>query len=640
MSFPQWSFPDNGGGEAAGFNDSSIDHFKGRRLSSLVREVIQNSIDARVETTKPVVVDFSWCVLATDQVPEVSGLGEHIEMSRETARLQKLDEAVSFYGAASETIESDSIKFLAIHDTNTTGLEGDLNGPGGAWYALTKGSGLTQKRGTSLGSFGHGSKAPFASSKLRSVFYLSHLSGADGSETRFQGKSILQSYRTKTGGMTQGTGFFGNPERCSPLVDASVPAWAIQMRSDRTVQRGTSIIIPGCIWEEKSTSSVCATAIANFFYAIWKGDLEVIVGTTIKLTAANVVDEFKKYNNWINGVNSQLEEVDKEAIEEAFKSIETVVNPTERGEQQVANFGRIDWYIRMADNVEGRSVAVARGNGMLITKRAPWLSRFQNLKPFDFFVCVTGEGSALLKSIENPEHTNFEFERVDDRSKKQHVEKRYRLFVNAVKEILERWAAYSTADQVVAEDLRDLFGGLSRNEESSQNGEERGRSIQIVCGNANIRKTPVSSSAKQVGDRQLLPGSGQVGGGKKSKNPGGLLPTPDGIPKILGPSRPDEPGVALPKVHKLQNFRIRPSPSSDGEVTIFFDSQITGRVSVRLMKAGELSNEKIHFLSDDGLPVIGLDVDLQKGVRTRLKVRLAEPLIDFAMEGEAHESEC
>jgi hypothetical protein len=58
------------------------------------------------------------------------------------------------------------------------------------------------------------------------------------------------------------------------------------------------------------------------------------------------------------------------------------------------------------------------------------------------------------------------------------------------------------------------------------------------------------------------------------------------------------------------------------------------------MKAGELSNEKIHFLSDDGLPVIGLDVDLQKGVRTRLKVRLAEPLIDFAMEGEAHESEC
>ena len=36
----------NGGGSAQGFSDGAIDTFAGKRLSSLVREVIQNSLDA------------------------------------------------------------------------------------------------------------------------------------------------------------------------------------------------------------------------------------------------------------------------------------------------------------------------------------------------------------------------------------------------------------------------------------------------------------------------------------------------------------------------------------------------------------------------------------------------------------------
>jgi hypothetical protein len=82
----QWRFPDNGGGLAAGFNDSSIDHFKGRRLSSLVREVIQNSIDAKLHNDKPVVVDFQLNSLETNSVPEVSTLGEHLKLANETYR--------------------------------------------------------------------------------------------------------------------------------------------------------------------------------------------------------------------------------------------------------------------------------------------------------------------------------------------------------------------------------------------------------------------------------------------------------------------------------------------------------------------------------------------------------------------------
>ena len=42
-----WNFPLNNGGLETGFNDAAIDTFAGKRLSSLVREVIQNSLDAK-----------------------------------------------------------------------------------------------------------------------------------------------------------------------------------------------------------------------------------------------------------------------------------------------------------------------------------------------------------------------------------------------------------------------------------------------------------------------------------------------------------------------------------------------------------------------------------------------------------------
>ena len=42
-----WEFPSNGGGEAGGHNVGAVDTFAGQRLSSLVREVIQNSLDAK-----------------------------------------------------------------------------------------------------------------------------------------------------------------------------------------------------------------------------------------------------------------------------------------------------------------------------------------------------------------------------------------------------------------------------------------------------------------------------------------------------------------------------------------------------------------------------------------------------------------
>jgi len=636
-----WQFPVNGGGLAAGFNDSSIDHFKGHRLSSLVREVIQNSIDARKSSSEPVVVDFQFGELSAESLPELTSLVEHFKCAQQTAELQGSEQAIDFYNDAIAVVEQKRIPFLSIHDSNTTGLTGPLEGPHGAWYALTKGSGLTQnKAGASLGSFGHGSKAPFVSSKLRTIFYLSNIEQPGSvSELRFQGKSILQSYKLPNGEMTQGTGFFGDPDRCQPLTNAEVPHWAKELRTSRTEATGTSIIIPGTIWSQQSIDSVTITAVSNFFYAIWKGALVVQVGEAEQLTAQNIVEKFKSFKPRLSDV---FEEIDMEAISDAFDSIETVVSPTQKGEQQIQTFGRIDWYFRVGDEVESRNVAVARGNGMLITKRAPNLIKFPNLKPFDFFVCVTGnggDGSELLKSIENPEHTNFEFDRIDDHRKRAQAKKNYESFHKAIREIVKRFASYSSSDQIVVDDLQDLFNDISDDIEAPGGSVERGSKIQIANGGFVFKKREDSSSGN-IPDENGLPAQtgsrGDRSGKKRKQSEGGTMPSDVGPATVIGPSQPRNDGPEPPKTVPLRNLRMRLSNTHKNTVTLFFDTPFIGDATLKLTKAGEVSGEPICFLLD-GKPTANIDIKLSKTSRTEVTVDLADMSVDYAIEGEAYE---
>ena len=64
-----WKFPSNGGGQIEGFNNASIDTFIGNRVFSLVREAIQNSLYARLDKQKPVLVSFSLDELEASKVP-------------------------------------------------------------------------------------------------------------------------------------------------------------------------------------------------------------------------------------------------------------------------------------------------------------------------------------------------------------------------------------------------------------------------------------------------------------------------------------------------------------------------------------------------------------------------------------------
>ena len=73
---------------------------------------------------------------------------------------------------------------------------------------------------------------------------------------------------------------------------------------------------------------------------------------------------------------------------------------------------------------------------MLITRRPPDLHVFRNVKQFDMFVCVAGlDGSDFLKTLENPQHDNFEFDRIRLPEEKKKARLKYKKFRSALEKL-------------------------------------------------------------------------------------------------------------------------------------------------------------------------------------------------------------
>ena len=108
----QWDFPDFGGGQTHGIDgDSAVSTFKGTALPSLAKEVLQNSLDARKDKSKPAVVKFSVFEIPSSDLPGKDDLYQALLSSKS----RNFDEALS-------TLTAERISIMQISDFNTTGL--------------------------------------------------------------------------------------------------------------------------------------------------------------------------------------------------------------------------------------------------------------------------------------------------------------------------------------------------------------------------------------------------------------------------------------------------------------------------------------------------------------------------------------
>lgn len=268
-------------------NPSHVNFFRDEKLSSevdsLVREDIQNRLDARNDPGQPVEVRY-----------RLSGPGEQLVGAEVTKWLSSLQAHVQSSHVVEELEfppeENESMSFLVVEDFNTKGLQGDwevFNDPSpesdlaerNDFYWFIRNVGRSAKRENDRGRWGLGKIVYPACSRIRSFFALS-VRLSDG--CRFlTGRSVLPIH-TFDGEWFSSEGYFGLYDSdesyfCIPASQADlVDDFADTFKADRGDLPGTSLVIPFPV-ESVSVNSLCESVLRYYFWEIINGRLEVRV---------------------------------------------------------------------------------------------------------------------------------------------------------------------------------------------------------------------------------------------------------------------------------------------------------------------------------------------------------------------------
>lgn len=401
-----WHFPLTNGGTEDGYNNPGMAHFGGSPLSSLARETIQNSLDAKTDSADNVEVVFD--VLRVDGRRGLGQeqLAEHVKACLSIAKDENNPRATQELERALQLLEEDKITFLRVADYNTIGLNRDR------WKALVKSQGLSHKQDRMAGgSHGIGKYAPFVVSQLRTVFYWSK-----SSAIRYcQGKAVLMSHDTQ-GETTQGTGFFGNQKRCENLKGGDIPDEIDDIEKGRDAP-GTSLWIAGFADKVGWQSHVARSVVQSYFCAIADGQLKVLIEPGAGDSSFDHWDiDSQTLSSTFQGLLSkQNANDDSELLQEAFEFYQTLESSKSVvREREDSELGHCRLWIRVDEGLSSK-VGLIRKTGMLITAKQNKLVRFPNLQDFAAVLRFESEqGNEILRDMENPTHDQFEPDRLDE----------------------------------------------------------------------------------------------------------------------------------------------------------------------------------------------------------------------------------
>lgn len=386
----KWNFPSNNYAQVTGITESGVETFRGQPLPSFAREICQNSIDAtkKGEVTR---IEFKHFQLNPKQIPDSIGLKDAFERSLDFWKGQNVSMYHDFFKKALEVINDKKIDFLRISDFNTTGLLGsEKNDHITPWNNLIKGSGVSDKYGTSGGSFGIGKLAPFTCSSFRTVFYSTV--DTNGIEA-FQGVSRLTSFKDKHGDTTFGIGYYGEKNN-APLLQAKNLDPSFQRGQNET---GTDIFVAGFQYANTDWKREMVEAVLDgFLYAIFRGSLIV------------EIDDIHINKDTLPSLLEELAPIGGDKINSIINYYEILTSPSDWIEADFMNMGKIRLKLGIKEGYR-RKVAMVRKTGMKIMDRG----HISNVIPFAGVMSIEGDKiNEFLRSLENPTHTAWQPKRL------------------------------------------------------------------------------------------------------------------------------------------------------------------------------------------------------------------------------------
>ena len=442
-----WQFGKNDMGESEGPKNAGIASFTTDRIGGIVREIIQNSIDARASHTGPVEVDFLVEELPTPGL-DLPGLRRALAASVESYAIDDERYKTQFQRGIRRldaAVKKGQITALTATDRNTTGAS-DRNGRRDKWHGLTKSVGLSTKDSKdSGGSFGVGKHAPFTATDIRTILYATayHPNGDNDSlNRRFTGKAILVSHNVD-GQDYRASGWLQQDD--GAICDDDIPA-EFQLKSP-----GTRVSILGFDdskaneWASEARESL----VRNFFHALVQGNLKV-----------RIDDETIDTTN--------IDQIAKDIGEDVYSMV-AVSRSTTKETTEIEGIGQVNLRIIVDESGErsDKTVALVRGSGMMITNQisnmrvSPSRQMLNIPRAWHGFTaiveCLSGGEHSLLREAEGPHHDKISSDNADESDQKA-VSKALSKLGVWIKKSIEKHAKPpepSTADN--AEEMAELL---------------------------------------------------------------------------------------------------------------------------------------------------------------------------------------
>jgi len=246
--------------EAEFFNVGGID-----KTDALVREIIQNSLDAKLNGSDSILVRFTF--------------GKHKKYDNDVYYNGLLPHVEDCVLLPQEYAIDDKATFLTIEDFGTCGLDGPVKrtemekGQGGNYYNFWWCEGKSQKTGVKAGRWGLGKTAFHVASAMRSFwgYTIRH----DDNRKLLLGKALLKTHK-HNGHIYDYYGYFAQ-ENYDPIeTEKVIQGFRNRFAITRNKESGLSIVIP-LPDNDISYDAIIRSVIIDYFFPIIKGMLTVEV---------------------------------------------------------------------------------------------------------------------------------------------------------------------------------------------------------------------------------------------------------------------------------------------------------------------------------------------------------------------------
>lgn len=397
-----WRFPNNNYGPENGLDTGDVETFKKDPEAALAREICQNSIDAQFGNAQTR-VEFKLFEIAREDIPGIDDLADEIQKCYEYKK--DSGKEAKPLKLMNKWINKKKIKCLRISDFNTTGLLGvKTNERGKPFYNLTRGSGVSDKLGTSGGSKGIGKFASFVVSTTNTIFYSTK---TEDHEDGYIGISKLRSVPTNENDfdlMTMGIGYYGRNEKNEPILEnLNLDPGFCRQESEF----GTDVYLIGFNDIAGWQNDIIAKTLDSFMVAIMHNDFEVVVDD-VEINKNTVGDILNNESIFLNRYKREVKDI--RAQYELLVNNEGVYSK----ELIIGEGNKITVYVKQYKQEDEKNA-----NKRCIMVRYPYM-RIKHLTGYSYLpysaLCVIhdNELNKILRNIENPQHTDWEIKRLNE----------------------------------------------------------------------------------------------------------------------------------------------------------------------------------------------------------------------------------